>query len=128
MKILDVKKLLTKITERTYEQGTSGIWTYRKYANGTVELWGRYSKTISNYTSNVFGGYGYKTDSIGLPFTVYDPVTQISAKVGSGFAHSGNCYYAGETASISDIMGYCIANMSGSQATVWHFDIKGRWK
>lgn len=32
------------------EQGTSGIWTYKKYASGIAECWGTYSNTISAST------------------------------------------------------------------------------
>lgn len=109
------------------EQGTSGNWKYRKWNSGDVELWGVYSATLTHYMT-VNSWYAYNTGSVSLPFTVYSPETQISAKVGSGFAHSGNCYFASDSSSISTITGYCIANSSGSQTTVWHFDIKGRWK
>lgn len=54
---------------------TSGIWSYKKWSNGVVELWGNYS--ISNLScSTEFGNAMYRTDPISItafPFTVYAP-------------------------------------------------------
>lgn len=132
---LDYKTVLPQLEKQVeslkvdyvVKQGKSGIWTYRKWDSGVCELWGRHSATLSNYAT-VNSWYGYNTGAIDLPFKVYSPCTQISAKVGSGFAHSGNCYSASNNASITKITGYCIANQSGSQSTVWHFYIIGTWK
>ena len=116
-----------QLPDYVVDQGTSGIWRYRKWNSGFCEVWGRTTLTLTNYAT-VNSWYGYNTGSISLPFTVYEPVTQISAKVGTGFAHSGNCYSASDSASISAITAYAIANQSGSQTTVWHISIQGKWK
>ena len=118
-----------QLPDYVVDRGTSGIWKYRKWNSGDVELWGETTLTLTNYASSIGGSwYGYNTGSISLPFTVYSPNTQISAKVGTGFAHSGNCYTAGGQSSITAITGYAIANTSGSQTTQWHFQIQGKWK
>ena len=56
-------------------KGTSGIWSYKKWSNGDVELWGNYS--VSNLScSTEFGNAMYRTDPISItafPFTVYAP-------------------------------------------------------
>ena len=109
------------------ESGTDGTWSWQKWQSGIVDLWGRLVLTLTNYAT-VNSWYGYNTGEQSLPFTVYSPVTQISAKVGSGFAHSGNAYYVADKTSISAITAYAIANQSGSQTTIWHINIKGRWK
>lgn len=46
---LDLKELIAKLTNTpmVIEQGTSGIWTYRKWSNGTSECWGKASATSS---------------------------------------------------------------------------------
>ena len=58
--MLDVKKLLSKILNSPFivEEGTSGIWTYRKWSDGVAECWGSYTATIS-HNGTVFGGYAY---------------------------------------------------------------------
>ena len=56
-------------------EGTSGIWSYKKWSNGVVELWGSYS--VSNLScSTKLGDSMYRTDTISIaefPFTVYTP-------------------------------------------------------
>lgn len=49
------------LADYVVEQGTSGIWTYRKWNSGIAECWGRYSKSVaanaidsSNYVSYPF--------------------------------------------------------------------------
>lgn len=59
------------------EKGTSGIWSYRKYSDNTVDIWGRVSVSASEV---IYSGYFYKTNPIAidaLPFTVNDPVKSI---------------------------------------------------
>lgn len=50
------------------EQGTNGLWTYRKWNSGLAELWGRYGKTMPITAQD--GGF-YRsplTESINYPF------------------------------------------------------------
>lgn len=43
------------------EEGTSGIWTYRKWASGTAECWGGLTWTITSWTA--WGSSYYSTAS-----------------------------------------------------------------
>lgn len=55
--------------------GTSGIWSYKKWSNGDVELWGNYSVSNLNCSTKI-GDFMYRTDTISItefPFTVYTP-------------------------------------------------------
>ena len=54
--------------------GTSGIWTFRQYSNGMVELWGTYN--VSNLDCTTAMGSMYRTavfNPTAFPFTVYNP-------------------------------------------------------
>lgn len=78
----DVKNLQTNITDITNniaklsvdyisEVGSSGVWSYKKWANGNVELWGTY-EVLNVECSVLFGGM-YRTSSIeptAFPFRV----------------------------------------------------------
>lgn len=46
------------------EQGTSGIWTYRKWNSGIAECWGRSSGTI-DITTQWYHSTEYTSDPIG---------------------------------------------------------------
>ena len=54
----DLKKILNKILPSTavdyiVEEGTSGIWTYRKWNSGKVELWGHTTGSVPSGWSSV---------------------------------------------------------------------------
>lgn len=53
--MLDISKTIQAIASHIcIEQGTSGIWTYRKYADGTAECWGEIFQTQSSYAPGSF--------------------------------------------------------------------------
>lgn len=56
-------------------EDTSGIWKYRKWSNGRIELWGSYS--VSGVTcSNQMGSAMYKSETLSMPsfpFSIYEP-------------------------------------------------------
>lgn len=58
------------------EEGTSGIWRYRKWSSGYCELWGK--RSISNMACTTALGNMYRTDLINsttmaFPFPITDP-------------------------------------------------------
>jgi hypothetical protein len=58
----------------SFVEGTSGIWTYRKWKSGKVELWGEYY--VSSKSCSAALGNWYRTTSFTIgnfPFTVYNP-------------------------------------------------------
>lgn len=127
--MLDLKALLAKILDAlkadyVVEQGTDGIWTYRKWASGVAECWGEYKTTITHYTS-VFGGYGYNT-SVNYPTGLFIAAPQYiySATVGNGFALTGT--KLGNSTVYANV--YAVCTSAGSQATSWDISVKGRWK
>ena len=69
------------------ESGTSGIWRYHKYSDGTCELWGR--KTITNLAistalgSSTAPGSWYRS-SAGQPFGRY-PFSVYNSSITTGF-------------------------------------------
>ena len=40
---------ITSVADYIIERGTTGIWTYEKWASGKTEIW---TKTACNYTEN----------------------------------------------------------------------------
>lgn len=107
------------------EQGESGIWTYRKWNNWTVDCWGRWEETITNYGSwNNMTSYHSSTKQ--LPFEIYDAVPTYSAKISNGYVFG--CSILGAYANpLSEISLYASASSSGSQSVIWTCDIKGKW-
>ena len=109
------------------EQGTSGVWFYRKWNSGNVELWGEWTETKAHYSTVASALYGY-TSQQELPFSVYTPRAVYSARVGSGFALAGTANQFCNEDVITHITVYCLATGSGSQPTTWQVYLKGTWK
>lgn len=63
--------------------GTSGIWNYIKYSNGSCHLWGKTSKTFptANSAGQIFSNPATMTEA--LPFNVYNGVSNVSLSGGS---------------------------------------------
>ena len=64
---MSIKELLTRIinalkVDYIVEEGTSSIWTYRKWNSGIAECWGTYSKSINANTTDL-------ANYINYPFT-----------------------------------------------------------
>lgn len=84
--MLDTKKLLTKILKCLYVKGSSGDWTYKKYADGTCEMWFKGTKTVTIGTG---AGNIYTSNSntaLAFPFALqaieYSSVSAFSTSYG----------------------------------------------
>lgn len=105
------------------EQGTSGIWTYRKWNSGIAEFWGYYSKTVSIPAS---GQTAITPPS--FPFTVTNGIVNATGG-GSG---NPNVFVTYQTV-LSTGTGTDIywRNLGGSafNKTAWvYMSVKGTWK
>jgi hypothetical protein len=74
------------VADHVIEEGTSGIWRYRKYASGFAECWGTYSTGTVN-VSTAWGGlytsYTSSLPTLSFPFTFATaPYLQVTPKVG----------------------------------------------
>lgn len=84
-------------------EGTLGIWTYREWSNGTVELWGTYE--ISDMVCSTALGSMYRSNVFTIdpfPFTVYDPNVTASYE-SDGY---GAILWATSTATTSQVPSY----------------------
>ena len=109
------KQSLTHFTQAMadyiVEQGTSGIWTYRKWNSGIAEFWGYYSKTVAISAS----GHVAITPPA-FPFTTANPSVFVSYQTVLSTGTGTDIYWR---------------NLSGSafNNTAWVFmSVKGEWK
>lgn len=65
--MLNMKKLMTKMLKGDFviEEGTTGIWTYRKWASGVAECWGAENKVTPVTTA---WGNGYVSPQLSTLF------------------------------------------------------------
>lgn len=107
----DLKNILNEVLPSTAvdyvtEQGTSGIWQYRKWASGRAECWGQSRKTRSASNTQF-------TDS--LPFTL-DASKHINIQASGAATGNTNAYARYTNAGASSIDVYVYAT-SGTE--VW---------
>ena len=128
--MLDVKKLLSKILNSPFivEEGTSGIWTYRKWSDGIAECWGTATNNSIAFSSAIITSL-YKSGDINvnLPFTF----TSIGAVNINANAVAGDYGWIGRTSYnlTSGIVLYqAFKRSSTTGSVVVYIDVKGTWK
>ena len=108
-------------------EGSSGVWRYRKWSSGTVELWG--SQSVSGVPCNAaFGESLYRSDavpSIQFPFTVYSPILTSSFE---GDGYGAFLWSTSATTETSPPSYYLIRTSSGTinNGTI-QFHVVGTW-
>lgn len=118
--------LETIANDEIIEEGTSGIWTYRKWKSGIAECWGTWSGTLSHY-STYSSFYGYYT-SVTFPSSLFSaaPVVTFGGRVSSnGWALTGT-----QTVSLTkdSTNFYLLSSTSGSITVNFLAQVKGIWK
>ena len=111
------------VADYVVAQGTSGIWTYRKWNSGLSECWTTSTiNTTGTAWSNIMGGYGFSV-SYNFPSGLFvsSPQTSGNGRTGSGVGFV-LCY--GTTTRIT---AYVVGNQDDSNLTV-EFSAKGKWK
>ena len=70
------------IADYIVEQGTSGIWTYKKWNGGIVEVWAKVSTTqaIATALGNVYRAPNAVTTN--FPFTITEPKVYLASQSG----------------------------------------------
>lgn len=122
----------SNLVDYVVEQGTSDIWTYRKWNSGIAECWGKY--VYSTSTSSVWVSPIYVTtpvDRQNYPFTFTSvPNEQVNA-----FASNNALWlYAesGDAMNTTIQTGYYrptkVNDFSGTQTITVNYYVIGRWK
>lgn len=72
-RILDSENLGIYFNRRVVDSGVSGIWDWRQWDNGMVELWGTWTGTI-NLGQNNYSGFHYSNSiNVAYPFKLTGP-------------------------------------------------------
>lgn len=125
----DLANILNEILPNTsvdyiVEQGTSGIWTYRKWNSGIAEVWMHTSNNVA--INNSYGSLYQGTWNWDFPFTFTSvpTVTCSQFKWGTG-ASWGTVAEA--TTSRATLRGIDVASRASGSAEISAYAI-GRWK
>ena len=111
------------VVDYVIEQGTVGIWTYRKWASGLAECWGQPSKSVAS-SGTYLGANAYST-RFGLPSGLFASVDMANANPRLGSSYAIPAYINPDTTGISIDM---LSNASGTSDFSAHIIVRGRWK
>ncbi len=111
------------VADYVVAQGTSGIWTYRKWNSGIAECWTTsILNTTGTFWANVMGGHGFYVN-YNFPSGLFssEPVTSGNGRTGTG---GGFVFCSGSS---TDVTAYVIGNQDDNNLTLEIF-AKGKWK
>lgn len=83
------------VADYVVAQGTSGIWTYRKWNSGISECWNTSTLTTTGtFWADIMGGHGFYV-SYNFPSGLFisSPVTSGNGRTGSGGGFSFAAYH-----------------------------------
>lgn len=114
------------------EQGTSGIWTYRKWNSGIAECWGTHSWTVTQWGA---WGSAYESNEsyVNYPTNLFISTPWFQATGGCDETdHVGlmsiEVWTSGSNIRTPSIIGTRPSAITGSKTVVAHLQAKGRWK
>lgn len=110
------------------EQGTSGIWTYRKWNSGLAEAWGEATVTVATQTQYGGGFYNGSVLEQALPSGLFKATPQVVMSVFQ--TSDAQLYYPTISVTRVDALYYCIVcTKSNASANIGvSFRLTGRWK
>ena len=123
------KQSLTHFTQAMadyiVEQGTSGIWTYRKWNSGIAECWGTYTDNRSSTQFTSTGNIFYRTvTNLGFPTSLFNSAPTVNLT--SNFANAGAISLWDVTASAISFSEVSAVNTA--RIVYVQIDAKGTWK
>lgn len=116
------------VYDHVTEQGTSGIWTYRKWSSGIAECWGMSSSTNYAVTNGYVNGYYANLGTVSFPtglFVAAPCVQATRTNTGSG---SALIFLSLHTVTASSFAGFVSATSSGTYSCQFSYHVIGRWK
>ena len=115
------------LADYVVEQGTSGIWAYRKWNSGKAECWLESNLSITGSTPVAImnGSAYYSYATFDLPFTFKTrPRIVAEGNLGTGF---GFVNVSSESGSRS-VTVYVTGNQNDALITIHSMIVTGRWK
>ena len=109
------------------EQGTSGIWAYRKWASGMAECWLESELTLTGSTPFAYmnGSAYYSYATVNLPFTFKtQPRAMANGVLGTGMGFVNILPESG----YSKVTVYVTGNQESADITIRSMIVTGRWK
>ncbi len=105
------------------EEGTSGIWYYRKWSSGIAECWGQPAKSVAS--SGTFLGANAYSTFFELPSGLFVSVDSANANPRVGSSYAIPAYIITDPTSVGVD---ALSNESGTKDFSANIFVRGRWK
>lgn len=114
------------VADFVVEQGTTGIWTWRKWYSGIAECWGKNIVTADITTQSTDMIYRAQIGAVAFPFAFKSaPTCQVTVETSN--ASWAACNVRANANFTSSVMLYRIGSITAQQCDVIYYAI-GRWK
>lgn len=108
--------------KKVVDSGTDGIWTWKKYADGTAECYGNYTASVT--CESVVGYYRGALTHIPYPQGLF-----VSAPTVIATCQTSSYWTSVQSASTSEIETVFVYDViSGTGTSTFGFHVLGRWK
>lgn len=121
--LLYLAQKLGAMKDYVIEEGTSGIWQYRKWNSGLMEAWTPDRNTFTVTPVEVLGGY-YGTTPISVPSGFKSRPTGFA----SGYLGSGVGFALVSRSTITQVNVGILSNANNTTMTIESLYIYGKWK
>ena len=125
----EIADLYHEMVDIVVEQGTSGIWEYRKWYSGKVECWGRSRATVN--ISTEWGAIYYGTvAAVDFPSGLFidAPMCQVTPEYGGTMQIAWNAVGGEATRTSTPSIVFCRPNIAqGVSFDILYYAI-GKWK
>lgn len=113
----------SSVMDFVVEQGTIGVWTYRKWASGVAECWGQPSQSVAS--SGTFLGANAFAARFPVPAGLFASVEEVNVnpRIGTEYAIPAYINVLDTTISIE-----ALSDSSGTQTLSAYISVKGKWK
>lgn len=111
-----------------YVTGTSGIWTYRKWSDGTAECWGRTAAKSYAVTSAYVNGWYANLDRVTFPTGLFVNAPIVNATRGETGGATALLFPSLHTIDSTGFGGYIGSISSGTYTLTLSVMATGRWK
>ena len=120
------KVKLDGIADYIVEQGTSGIWAYRKWNSGIAECWGTHEENMIINTQTSISGLYYKSFDLNLPTGLFNAIPKLN---GTLYSISGG-FITGNVPTTPNVFPLYLCSIGTPQnvPTKLDFHAIGTWK
>lgn len=108
------------------EQGTSGIWTYRKWESGIAECWAATPATSKTVSTSYGAGYYAPRDNFILPSGLFTSISEAQASLRD--ANAIGTWFSLQTVSTTEIGGYIFSLTANTITVQLNIHAIGKWK